>query len=141
MGEVKELAIDELNELVDWWRELEDQFGWEEAVRMLAAFRPDPAAVRQVEHHAYHRAAEERSQYNYDAAGRFTGAGDALAVLAERVEQARKGDECRCCVDNECECVNGGEEQGQVYDSPAEVFAPEPWELGPEPLEMPSYGS
>lgn len=89
MSEVKKLAIDELNDLVDWWRELEDQFGWEEAVRMLAVFRPDPAAVRQVEHRAYERAHEEYVSGNPGEQRHYTDAGDSLSILAERVEQTR----------------------------------------------------
>lgn len=142
MGEVKMdgLSVDELDELIEFYQGIEERFDWKEAVRILAAFGPDPAVVRQVEHRAYFRATEERLEGKFDEAGRLTDTGDALAVLAERAEKTRKDSGCRCCIDNECECVNG-EDEPEVDNHPAEVFAPEPWELGPESLEMPSYGS
>lgn len=117
--EVNELSVDDLDELVEFYQGIEERFDWKEAVRILAAFSPDPAVVRQVEHRAYFRATEERVGGNFGEAGRLTDTGDSLAVLAGRVEKTRKDSGCRCCIDNECECVDDG-----GYEP--EVFAPEP---------------
>lgn len=85
-----ELSLEVVSELVEFYREAETQWSWRETVRMLAVFQPDVGVVRQVAERAYDLANENRISGNPGEQASYMGAGDALTILADRVEQQRK---------------------------------------------------
>lgn len=85
----KQLAIADLDTLVEMYLLLEDWHGWEAAIDKLALVEPSADLIRQIKHRAHDRATEERISGNPGEERRYLDAGEALSILADRIEGTR----------------------------------------------------
>lgn len=90
MAEVPKLSDEQMDQVLAFFRDLEEDHGWEEAVAKILVFTPDPERVRQIEHRAYERSSAADRINDMFEGRRWLEVADALAVLAEKAEAKRR---------------------------------------------------
>lgn len=81
------LSHEEMDQVLAFFRDLEEDHGWEEAVAKILVFTPDPERVRQIERRAYERSTEADRINDLFEGRRWLDIADALAILADKAEQ------------------------------------------------------
>lgn len=97
MAEVQ-LSNEEMDAVLAFFRDLEEDHGREKAVAKILVFTPDPDRVRQLERRARERSSdadridnmfEDRQRLGFEGR-RWLDVADALAVLADKAEQKQR---------------------------------------------------
>lgn len=82
-----ELSDEEMDQVLEFFRELTEDYNQEEAVAKILVFHPEPDRVRQIERRAHERSSAADRINDMFEGRRWLEVADALAALADKAEK------------------------------------------------------